>query len=178
MRFKKPGALSIIALFTNPLLAIAIFTLGICWFVQTICSLHQSWARHNKSDHVFKNKTLFDYCIVSLSIVVTPFRHQGLSVKCFLFFAFLWGTNRLSRCRCREAKKLSRAQLWSEPAYLPLRPPGLTPYLTAGGQTIPPPPLLPVNQCVGERGGGFKLYNGQKALKCGLIFTQPLSWFR
>ena len=167
MRFKKPGALSIIALFTNPLLAIAIFTLGICWFVQTICSLHQSWARHNKSDHVFKNKTLFDYCIVSLSIVVTPFRHQGLTVKCFLFFAFLWGTNRLSRCRCREAKKLSRAQLWSEPAYLPLRPPGLTPYLTAGGQTIPPPPLLPVNQCVGERGGASSYIMDRKLSTAG-----------
>ena len=46
--------------------------------------------------------------IMSLFSVATPFRHRG-----FNNFSGPWCSILLSRCRCREAKKLSRAQLCS-----------------------------------------------------------------
>ena len=53
-------------------------------------------------------------CHFSLFIVATPSAHWGLTVYRFFFWSLTgpWGYIMLSRCRCREAKKLSRAQLW------------------------------------------------------------------
>ena len=47
--------------------------------------------------------------LLSLFSVATPFRHRGLNN-----FSGPWCSILLSRCRCREAKKLSRAQLCNQ----------------------------------------------------------------
>ena len=53
------------------------------------------------------------YCNITIFVVTTLYKHRDLNIfRIFLVPEALLETNTLSRCRCCEAKKLLRAQLW------------------------------------------------------------------
>ena len=60
-------------------------------------------------DHVFRPHSclVLQYCCICCA----PSRHWDLNI--FQIFSGPWDSIMLSRCRCHEAKTLSRAQLWA-----------------------------------------------------------------
>ena len=83
--------------------------------------------------HCRDNVTMFsglkavEFCIFTIFAVATPSSHRAL-IFFLYFFSCPWGSMysiTLSRCRCRKAKQLSRAQLW---LVLQVTPP---PYLSS-----------------------------------------------
>ena len=57
-------------------------------------------------------RKIVDYCLMFIFNVATPFRHQDLNI--LPIFPCPWSSITLSRSCCREAKILTRAQLWGK----------------------------------------------------------------
>ena len=81
-----------------------------------MCKKNQSWARDNTAATTwpcFQAKKTVDYCIMSIFIVATPFRHWGLQI-CRIFCC-LWSSITLSRCSV--VAKLNRIVACPQPAH-------------------------------------------------------------
>ena len=65
--------------------------------------------RQQNSDNVtmFSGQEIVDFWIISIFVTATPFWHWSLNI-----FSYHCSSVMFSRCRCREAKNVSHAQLW------------------------------------------------------------------
>ena len=89
----------------------------LCYCKTSIFNIYQSWARNNSVATMwpwFQGTKLFVVAIL-LYLLWLPYLDTVAYNYFSNFFWSLtgpWGSVTLSRCCCREAKKLSRAQLW------------------------------------------------------------------
>ena len=72
----------------------------------------QSWARDNTAATTWPSFQCIFYFVFALCIYSLWLLHVDTEALTFSFFFLLTTVLTLSRCRCREAKNLSRAQLW------------------------------------------------------------------
>ena len=80
------------------------------YFLSEVHCLAELGTRQSCRDKVamFTGQKIVDYCIMYTFVVATKFRHRGLHI--FHGFTCHRISITMSRCRCREAQKLSRAQ--------------------------------------------------------------------
>ena len=79
-------------------------------FLRSNWHFGQSWARDNSVATMWPCYQAIKLFEISILLYLLLLPHWGLTI--FQFFSVPLGYITLSRCRCCEVKKLSRAQLW------------------------------------------------------------------
>ena len=72
---------------------------------ETLLKVDLGRRQHCSDNMIMFSEHIVFYIVISLCL-------YSLTTRIFQIFSCHWSSTALSRCRCREAKKLSRAQLW------------------------------------------------------------------